>query len=228
MTTLEKIKNFSKTFMYEEFDINSTSFSELKKYFIESFKNNDQKNFTKQDLEIIFYISHTIGNKPFVTQEEIYNLIFDRFGKNISIEKLLELNNEIRKSELCQNLIINFSIGSKYWKNTIIPINESGSIINTLEKNPVHPYRIGIYPGLSCMFECVFCGRNYSAKYDRSLLDEGIDKYITLINTSPKDDKFKFYISGGLEPLTNPKLNTIIQELKKMDLKYPFILMVKC
>ena len=221
MTTLEEIKKFSKTFMYEEFDKNSKSFLELKKHFIETFKNIDQKNFTEQDLEVIFYITYTIGNKPFVTQEEIYNLIFDKYGKNISVDKLLELNSEIRQSELCQNLIINYSVGSKYWKNTIIPINESGSIMNTLEKKPVHPYRIGIYPGLSCMFECVFCGRNYSAKYDRSLLDEGIDKYITLINSSPKDDKFKFYISGGLEPLTNPKLNTIIQELKKNGFEVP-------
>ena len=169
MTTLEEIKKFSKTFMYEEFDKNSKSFLELKKHFIETFKNIDQKNFTEQDLEVIFYITYTIGNKPFVTQEEIYNLIFDKYGKNISVDKLLELNSEIRQSELCQNLIINYSVGSKYWKNTIIPINESGSIMNTLEKKPVHPYRIGIYPGLSCMFECVFCGRNYSAKYDRSL-----------------------------------------------------------
>ena len=60
-----------------------------------------------------------------------------------------------------------------------------------------------------------FCGRNYSAKYERNKLDEGIKKYIDLISSSPKEDKFKFYISGGLEPLTNPKLNILIKELKK-------------
>lgn len=221
MTILEKIKEFSKTFMYEEFNTNSNSFLQLKKYFIASIKDINKKKYSEKEFEIILFISHTIGNKPFITQEEIYNLIYKKLGEKISIDKLLELNNEIRQSELCQNLIINYSVGSKYWKNTIIPINESGSIINTLEKKPVHPYRIGIYPGLSCMFECVFCGRNYSAKYDRNFLDEGIEKYIALINSSPKDDKFKFYISGGLEPLTNPKLNILIKELKKNGFEAP-------
>ena len=60
------------------------------------------------------------------------------------------------------------------------------------------------------MFECVFCGRNYNAKYDRSLLDDGMEKYISLINSSPKEDKFKFYISGGLEPLTNISIHSPI------------------
>tara|TARA_A100001011_G_scaffold57203_1_gene56276 strand:+ start:61 stop:1632 length:1572 start_codon:yes stop_codon:yes gene_type:complete len=221
MVQLEKIKELSKSFMYEEFNKNSISYLELKKSFIEDLKKDNQKSFSEEDFEIIFFISHTIGNKPFITQEEIYNLIKKKLNNNISFDKLVELNNQIRQSDLCQNLIINYSVGSKYWKNTIIPINESGSINNTLEKKPVHPYRIGIYPGLSCMFECVFCGRNYSAKYDRSLLDEGIEKYKDLINSSPKEDKFKFYISGGLEPLTNPKLNTLIKELKTNGFEVP-------
>ena len=61
--------------MYEEFNKNSISYLELKKSFIEDLKKDNQKSFSEEDFEIIFFISHTIGNKPFITQEEIYNLI---------------------------------------------------------------------------------------------------------------------------------------------------------
>ena len=71
------------------------------------------------------------------------------------------------------------------------------------------------------MFECVFCGRNYKAKYERSSLDDGIEKYMKLIDEAPIDDKYRFYISGGLEPLTNPKLGEIINKLKSRDFKVP-------
>ena len=66
-----------------------------------------------------------------------------------------------------------------------------------------------------------FCGRNYNAKYERSALDLGIEKYIKLIKEAPKDDKYRFYISGGLEPLTNPKLGEIILELKNNGFQVP-------
>lgn len=211
-------EDFLRKFMYEKFDLDSSSFLELKNKLKSETKN---INIIEEDFEIILHISHQMGNKPFIKQKEILDSIIKKLNKNISIKKLIELNLLIQKIKFCQNLIINYGIGAKYWKNTIIPICESGSIENTIKKQPIHPYRIGIYPGLSCMFECVFCGRNYSAKYDRSLLDTGIDKYIDLINKSPKDDKFKFYISGGLEPLTNPKLNTFIKVLKKNGFEVP-------
>lgn len=210
-----------KTFMYENFDKNSDIYKILFKSIYSNLNQDNEKKINDENVHLMLFISHEIGNKPFITQENILNLIRREFKFNFTNNDLIELNKTIRNSEICQDLIINNSIGSKYWKNTIVPICESGSVINTIEKKPVHPYRIGIYPGLSCMFECVFCGRNYNAKYDRSLLDEGIEKYISLINSSPKEDKFKFYISGGLEPLTNPKLNTIIKELKSNGFKVP-------
>ena len=76
MTILEKIKEFSKTFMYEEFNTNSNSFLQIKKYFIASIKDINKKKYSEKEFEIILFISHTIGNKPFITQEEIYNLIY--------------------------------------------------------------------------------------------------------------------------------------------------------
>ena len=71
---------------------------------------------------------------------------------------------------------------------------------------------------LACL--SVFCGRNYKAKYERSSLDDGIEKYMKLIDEAPIDDKYRFYISGGLEPLTNPKLREIINKLKNKILKF--------
>ena len=67
------------------------------------------------------------------------------------------------------------------------------------------------------MYECTFCGRNYTAKYKRNALDVGIETYKKLIDEAPNDDKNRFYISGGLEPLTNPKLGEIISHLKKKN-----------
>ena len=210
-----------KTFMYESFNKNSDVYRMLFAFIYSNLNQDNKKKISDENIHLMLFICHEIGNKPFITQENILNLIRREFEINFTINDLIELNKTIRNSEICQDLIINYSIGSKYWKNTIVPICESGSVINTIEKKPVHPYRIGIYPGLSCMFECVFCGRNYNAKYDRSLLDDGIEKYISLINSSPKEDKFKFYISGGLEPLTNPKLNTLIKEIKNNGFKVP-------
>ena len=211
-------KDILRNFMYGTFSSDSIFFLELKKRLKDEIKN---INIIDKDFETILYICYQMGNKPFIIQKKILELIDKKLGVNISTKKLIELNIQIQKNELCQNLIVNYGIGSKYWKNTIIPISQSGSIQNTIEKKPIHPYRIGLYPGLSCMFECVFCGRNYNAKYDRNFLDAGIDKYINLINESPKDDKFKFYISGGLEPLTNPKLSTLIKVLKKNGFEVP-------
>ena len=78
------------------------------------------------------------------------------------------------------------------------------------------------------MYECTFCGRNYTAKYKRNALDVGIETYKKLIDEAPNDDKNRFYISGGLEPLTNPKLGEIISHLKKKILILPCIQMVTC
>ncbi len=218
---LSDITNISKNFMYSPFSVTTNESKKIKSKLISELLNNKINSLNDNFINKILFIVHELGNKPFLTQEEILKNIKEKFNNNFGKQELININKILRESEISQNLILNYGKGSKYWKNTILPISESGSLFNTLEKNPIHPYRIGIYPGLSCMFECVFCGRNYSAKYDRSALDKGIDNYIEMISNSPKDDKFKFYISGGLEPLTNPKLELITKELKKNGFKVP-------
>ena len=49
-----------------------------------------------------------------------------------------------------------------YWK-TLQPIIESGAMQSAIDGTYRYPYRINIYPGTSCMFSCLFCGRNYDA-----------------------------------------------------------------
>jgi len=160
----------------------------------------------------IIKIIHIFSKNPFITQEEI------SFKLKIDRKKLIALNALIRDLKIAQDLIINFGIAKKHWNNVIIPVAKSGSLTSYKKNKYQFPFRIGLYPGVSCMFECFFCGRNYKASYKRSLLDEGMKAYFKLIDESPKNDANRFYISGGLEPLTNPKIGSLISYLKDKKL----------
>ena len=94
-----------------------------------------------------------------------------------------------------------------YWK-TLLPIIESGAIKASIDGVYKYPYRINLYPGTSCMFKCVFCGRNYSAVVKNS---KNIFKQI--IDQDNGEDPNRINISGGLEPLTSPYINDICKEL---------------
>ena len=56
---------------------------------------------------------------------------------------------------------------SPYWK-TLQPIIESGAIQAAIDGIYKYPYRINLYPGTSCMFKCLYCGRNYDAVIKKS------------------------------------------------------------
>ena len=81
--------------------------------------------------------------------------------------------------------------------------------------------RIAFYPGVSCMYYCGFCGRNQKAKYENSIVDDGINKINNMLSEAGADTKVS--ISGGLEPLTNPKLGKIIQKGTELGFKIPLI-----
>ena len=69
-------------------------------------------------------------------------------------------------------------MGNKYW-NTIIPFaQKTDKVIDNIYEFPM---RIAIFPGVSCMFYCGFCGGNQKAKYDTSVIDDGINR----INNMP-------------------------------------------
>ena len=96
---------------------------------------------------------------------------------------------------------------SPYWK-TLQPIIESGAIQAAIDGVYKYPYRINLYPGTSCMFECLYCGRNYDAVIKKSK-----NIYKQIIEQDDGKDKNRFGITGGLEPLTSPYINDICKDL---------------
>ena len=152
--------------------------------------------------EIIKFIS----DNPFVTQKEIC----ERF--NFSKAELIEKNKKIRESDWARDYIINAGIGSKYWKNTIIPTIQSGKAKAVLDEKYAYPDRVGLCPGLSCNFFCSFCGRNYSAAYEKELGEKGFEMFKQIIDQTPKgvNKKNVYHITGGLEPLAFPHIGDLI------------------
>jgi dTDP-4-amino-4,6-dideoxy-D-glucose ammonia-lyase len=145
-----------------------------------------------------------LADNPFVTQEEIANkLILDK-------EQLNKINKAIKECKFAQDLIINGQ-GTKYWKNSIIPLLQKDLVNKCLNNEYQYPYRIGLYLGQSCMFYCSFCGRDHDAYYKKDVRQHGNELIHNIIDTAPTDDPHRFYLSGGLEPLTNPGLGSIIK-----------------
>jgi dTDP-4-amino-4,6-dideoxy-D-glucose ammonia-lyase len=147
-----------------------------------------------------------LADNPFTTQEKICKIF------NFSKEELIENNRKIRETNWTRDYIINTGIGSKYWKNTIIPTIQSGKVKAVLEEKYAYPDRVGLCPGLSCNFFCSFCGRNYSAVYERELGEKGFEMYKQIIDQTPKgvDKKKVYHITGGLEPLTFPRIGDLV------------------
>ena len=179
--------------------------------------NNSQikdKNFT--DNTSYFYkclnIIHEFSKRPWTIQIDIFNKL------KINKEELIVLNSIIRNSDFFQDIILKKGTGNKYW-NTIIPFSKTTDKV--LENIYSFPQRIAIFPGVSCMFYCGFCGRNQSAKYPLSIIEDSIKTYKKLF--SVKNNNTAFSISGGLEPLTHPKLGEIISDAHEKNIKIPLI-----
>jgi dTDP-4-amino-4,6-dideoxy-D-glucose ammonia-lyase len=62
------------------------------------------------------------------------------------------------------------------------------------------------------MFWCHFCGRNMdtNASYKKPQLRATTPDLVNLLQTAPNDDPYRFYLSGGLETLTNPDLMKLV------------------
>ena len=95
-----------------------------------------------------------------------------------------------------------------YWK-TLKPIIDSGAMEAAINGEYRYPYRINIYPGTSCMFSCLFCGRNY----DAVVRGPRPNVFSQIIDQDDGKDPHRINISGGLEPLTSPFINDICKDL---------------
>jgi dTDP-4-amino-4,6-dideoxy-D-glucose ammonia-lyase len=152
-----------------------------------------------------FYLIRTLANAPFTTQQEL------AAETGLRRRELVRLNAVLRQSDVAQRLILRCGHGAQYWQNSILPLMRSGSVEKALDEEYGFPHRIGLYPGLSCMLYCTFCGRNYDARYEREAAGTGATCFERIIREAPKTDPNVFYISGGLEPLTNPRIGNLIQ-----------------
>jgi len=174
----------------------------------------EKENIPKEWVLPASRIVHRFSNMPWYTQKQLLD------ETKLSKNDLIKVNLLIRKSDLLQEIIIHRGLGRKYWK-TIIPLLTTGSINNVLERKYNFPIRIGIYPGLSCMFYCGFCGRNQKARYPGNIRDGSFEMFKNIFKSMPKTSTIS--ISGGLEPLTHPKISEIISHAKSYGIRVPII-----
>lgn len=98
----------------------------------------------------------------------------------------------------------------KYWTNTIEPLDAADALDAALRGRPAFPYSVGLYPGPTCMFRCHFCVRVTGARYDAASLPAGNEMLASVVDEVPTDNPNAIYMSGGLEPLTNPGIGEVI------------------
>ena len=179
-----------------------------KSFFISNLKDISNDDIKKYIIEIVSQLSLN----PLITQEEIFNLLKLKKKNDLKV-----INNFIRENNYLQELITKKSVSKKYW-NTILPFCKY--LRRWIQNKYRYPLRIALFPGVSCMFYCGFCGRNQNAKYHNSIVDEGVEKIKELLMDNKTIFK-KISISGGLEPLTNPKIGAIINTASKVGFKTP-------
>ena len=117
-------------------------------------------------------------------------------------------------------MIVFEGLGKKYW-NTILSHIKGGNIEKVINHEYSLPLRLTLFPGMSCMYYCGFCGRNQTAKYPLNILDDSLKMYKKLFDESPEHTAYS--ISGGLEPLTNFKLGEIIKYANESGKRMPVI-----
>ena len=163
--------------------------------------------------ELISQIIYLFANNPWLKQREIKSVL------NVDITTLRNLNKIIRRSEHLQNLITKSGTAKKYWQSISPFCAQLGSALQNEFK---YPMRIALYPGVSCMYYCGFCGRNQAEKYPSNAIENGNKMFKKVLSElDPKNTAIS--ISGGLEPLTNPGIGDIIEFASNHGLRVPLI-----
>tara|TARA_Y100001938_G_scaffold127542_1_gene180504 strand:- start:643 stop:2184 length:1542 start_codon:yes stop_codon:yes gene_type:complete len=162
----------------------------------------------------IAFIIHKLSEMPWYTQKQLLEDL------KIDKKELIKLNKIIYKNNLFQELITKYGLGRKYW-NTMIPYKKNGVDKKVVNYEYQFPLRLALFPGLSCMYYCGFCGRNQKARYKGNVTKDGNQRFKDIISSMPKYSTLS--ISGGLEPLTNPGLGEIISHAKSKGVRVPLI-----
>jgi dTDP-4-amino-4,6-dideoxy-D-glucose ammonia-lyase len=148
-------------------------------------------------------LARIYGNTPFAPLEKArLELGTDRS----EFDRLLEMFNRI---PALRTAVENGPSG-RYWTNTVLGLEKEGVFSSVLNNEPAFPYLVGLYPGPTCMFRCHFCVRVTGARYQASALADGNEMFASVIDEVPAHHRDAMYISGGLEPLTNPGLGTLV------------------
>jgi len=207
-------KNYSKIYAWLKADFNEKALDHIKDELINILITGKSLSEDLYNLYFreIAYIVHKFSQKPWTTQKSI----IEKLG--IKKEILIKINSILRDNPIIQKMILDNGVGRKYWK-TIIPFAESTK--DVLENNIKFPKRIALFPGVSCMFYCGFCGRNQKEIYPLNIVDKSLITYEKLFVEKSHDTAFS--ISGGLEPLTNPKLGNIIESASRNKIRVPLI-----
>ena len=162
-------------------------------------------------------IAHRMSRDPWTTQDEILR------QEGLQPEELVRLNAAMRDATFVQNLIVRDGLARKYW-STILPLVETGSIHAVVSNQYHFPLRLGIYAGVSCMFYCSFCGRmeNPDARYAHADVAPGHSGFDQIFAAMPQGVS-TLSLGGGLEPLTNPKLDDVIWSAKRHGHQVPLV-----
>ena len=165
----------------------------------------------------IFRIAHRFSRDPWATQADIMT------GEGLDAAQLIALNAAMRESDFLQNLIVREGLARQYW-STILPLVETNSIDAVLTNRYQFPLRLGIYAAVSCMFSCTFCGRmeNPDARYSHGDVTPGNEIFDQVFAAMPKGIS-TLSLGGGLEPLTNPRLDDVIRSAKGHGHKVPLV-----
>ena len=165
----------------------------------------------------VFRIAHRLSRDPWTDQEQILA------DEALTREELVPLNAAMRDSDFLQNLIVHEGVARKYW-STILPLIRTGSIHAVVTHTYRFPIRLGIYAGVSCMFYCSFCGRmeKPDARYAHTDIGPGHEVFDDIFSAMPRGVS-TLSLGGGLEPLTNPKLDDIVESAKRHGHKVPLV-----
>jgi dTDP-4-amino-4,6-dideoxy-D-glucose ammonia-lyase len=164
-----------------------------------------------------FRIVRRLSREPWTAQGDILA------QEGLDAAQLVPLNGAIRDSDFLQNLIVREGMARQYW-SSILPLIETGAIDAVLTDRFQFPVRLGIYAAVSCMFSCTFCGRmeNPDARYANADVAPGNALFDQVFQAMPQGVS-SLSLGGGLEPLTNPKLDDVIWSAKRNGHKVPLV-----
>jgi dTDP-4-amino-4,6-dideoxy-D-glucose ammonia-lyase len=149
-------------------------------------------------------IIRLLSKKPFITLSE---LAVECSCSRAEAECLVA--SIVRDLDI-RNFILQISNYSAYFRDTIQPIIDAGVVDAYRQGSYIYPFTVGLYPAVSCMLRCNFCARVTGEKYSTADIVSGNAHFYDLLAQAPTDNSRRFYISGGLEPLTNPGLGQLV------------------